>query len=68
LIKSACKPFTIGYDEGKSKMISETKVELTYKVQYVELKADKIDAGTPLKTLAFEKDQLHMKADTAMAS
>jgi hypothetical protein len=49
-------------------MISETKVELTYKVQYVELKADKIDAGTPLKTLAFEKDQLHMNADTAMAS
>jgi hypothetical protein len=49
-------------------MISETKVELTYKVQYIELKADNIEAGKPLKTFAFEKDQLHMKADTAMAS
>jgi hypothetical protein len=68
LIKSACKPFTIGYDEAKSKMISDTKVELTYKVQYIELKADNIDAERPKKTFAFEKDQLHMKADTAMAS
>jgi hypothetical protein len=49
-------------------MISDTKVELTYKVQYIELKAENIDAERPKKTFAFEKDQLHMKADTAMAS
>jgi hypothetical protein len=68
LIKSACKPFTIGYDEAKSKMISSSKVEETYKVQYIELRADDIDAEKPKSAFTFEKDELHMKADTAMAS
>jgi hypothetical protein len=68
LIKSACKPFTIGYNPDKSKLISEEKVEDVYKVQYIELRADNMDSAMPKKTFKFEKDQLNMMIDTAMVS
>jgi hypothetical protein len=39
LIKSACNPFTIGYDSTGSAMIGSTTIPDKYKVQFIELRA-----------------------------
>jgi hypothetical protein len=38
LIKSACLPFTIGYDATNSKLIGSVAIKDTYKVQFIELR------------------------------
>jgi hypothetical protein len=40
LIKSACNPFTIGYDSTASKMIGTTTIPDKYKVQFIELRTE----------------------------
>jgi hypothetical protein len=38
LIKSACNPFTIGYDSTDSLMIGTSTIPDKYKVQFIELR------------------------------
>jgi hypothetical protein len=59
LIKSACKPFTIGYDSAKSALIGvDAKVETTYKVQYIELQNDNLTTDKPKKDFVFAAGQV----------
>jgi hypothetical protein len=58
LIKSACKPFTIGYDASKSALIASKKVEEAYKVQYIELSSAAVASDKPSKDFVFAAGQV----------
>ena len=61
MIKSKCKPFTIGYSKDKSTLITKTDPAEIYKVQYVELRAENIESEKPKANFKFTKDMLHME-------
>jgi hypothetical protein len=58
LVKSACKPFSIGYDKDASTLIGSAVIDTTYKVQFVELRNEHVTSDKPKNAFTFEAGQV----------
>jgi hypothetical protein len=58
LVKSACKPFSIGYDKDASTLISPAVIDTTYKVQFVELRDEHVTSNRPKNAFTFKAGQV----------
>jgi hypothetical protein len=58
LIKSACNPFTIGYDSTASTMIGTATIPDKYKVQFIELRDASITNNRPNNGFVFTSGQV----------
>jgi hypothetical protein len=58
LIKSACNPFTIGYDSTASAMIGTATISDKYKVQFIELRDASITSDRVNNNFVFTTGQV----------
>jgi hypothetical protein len=58
LVKSACKPFSIGYDKDESSDIGSFDIDTMYKVQFVELRDEHVTSDRPKNTFTFKAGQV----------
>jgi hypothetical protein len=58
LVKSECKPFSIGYDKDESTLIGSAEIDTTYKVQFVELRDEHVTSDRPKNDFTFKADQV----------